>query len=199
MNAPHLPARLVVLVSGGGSNLQAILDACAQGRLAAQVVAVVANRSEAYGLERARTSGIPAVLKTKAKIQDRFEYDAQLAEVVAGYQPDWVILAGWMRLLSPAFLDHFPGRVVNLHPALPGAFPGTHAIPRAHQAFQAGEIQHTGVMVHLVPDGGMDCGPVLAQEIVPIFPDETLAQLEERIHQVEHRLLIDTLRQVVNP
>jgi formyltetrahydrofolate-dependent phosphoribosylglycinamide formyltransferase len=190
-------ARLVVLVSGSVSNLQAVLDACASECLPAQVVAVISNRSDAYALQRAQNCGIPTVAKTKPKTQDRQEYDAQLAAVASSYNPDWVLLAGWMRLLSPAFLDHFPNQVVNLHPALPGMFPGTHAIQRAYEAFQAGQIQHTGVMVHLVPDAGVDCGPVLAQEIVPIFPGESIEKLEERMHHVEHRLLVDTLRQVV--
>jgi folate-dependent phosphoribosylglycinamide formyltransferase PurN len=100
----------------------------------------------------------------------------------------------WMRVLSSAFLDRFPQRVVNLHPALPGAFPGTHAIDRAFEAYRVGAITHTGVMVHLVPDEGIDDGPVLAQEIVPIGPDDTLESLEVRIHAVEHRLLVSTLK-----
>ena len=155
-------ARLVVLISGHGSNLQALLDACASGELNAAVVAVISNRSEAFGLERARQTGIPALVLTKLKDQDRNTYDARLADLVLAYQPDWVVLAGWMRLLSMSFLSHFPNRVVNLHPALPGAFPGTEAIARAFEAYQRGEIQSTGVMTHLVPDEGVDAGPVLA-------------------------------------
>jgi phosphoribosylglycinamide formyltransferase 1 len=196
---PHLhpPARLVVLISGSGSNLQAVIDACAARQINAQVVAVISNRAEAYGLQRARQVGIPAVIKNKPKTQDRIEYDLELAELVASFQPDWVVLAGWMRLLSPAFLDRFSVRVINLHPALPGAFPGTHAIQRAYEAYLAGEIRATGVMVHLVTDAGVDSGPVLAQEVVSILPGETLEQLEDRIHQVEHRLLVTTLQQVI--
>ena len=194
--AAPTPTRLVVLISGNGSNLQAILDACATGQLRAQVVAVIANQAEAFGLERARRAGLPAVHRPKTATQTRREYDAELAEVVAGYQPDWVVLAGWMRLLSSAFLDRFPSRVVNLHPALPGAFPGTHAIDRAWEAFRRGEIERTGVMVHLVPDEGVDAGPVLAQAVVEIHPEDDLAALEARVHSVEHELLISTLRQL---
>ena len=188
------PATIVVLISGNGSNLQAILDACACGELNAQVVAVISNKREAFGLERAQRANVPAVVKSKPKEQDRRVYDAELAALVASYQPAWVVLAGWMRVLSATFLDRFPGRVVNLHPALPGTFPGTHAIDRAYAAYRAGEIDHTGVMVHLVPDEGVDAGPVLAQEIVPINPDDTLETLEARIHAVEHRLLVNTLK-----
>jgi formyltetrahydrofolate-dependent phosphoribosylglycinamide formyltransferase len=194
-------ARLVVLLSGSGTNLQAILDACDRGALPAQVVAVVSNRREAYGLERARHAEIPALYHPLAPYrsvgQDRREYDADLADLVAGYRPDWVVLAGWMHVLGAAFLDRFPNRVVNLHPALPGAFTGTHAISRAFEAYRRGEITSTGVMVHLVPDEGVDCGPVIAQAAVPILPDDTLERLEERIHTVEHELLVRALRQLV--
>ncbi len=193
-NHPPPVARLVVLISGHGSNLQAILDACRSGELNAQVIAVIADKSDAFGLERARRSGVPAIARPRPKSQHRREYDLELAELAAAARPDWIILAGWMRILSSAFLDRFPNRVINLHPALPGAFPGTHAIERAFQAYQLGQTEHTGVMVHLVPDEGVDCGPVLAQEIVPIHPDDTLESLEARIHAVEHRLLVETLK-----
>lgn len=189
--------RLVVLISGNGSNLQAILDACASGDLNARVAAVISNKREAFGLERAKRVNVPARAKPKLKEQDRRVYDAELADLVASYQPDWVVLGGWMRVLSSAFLDRFPQRVVNLHPALPGTFPGTHAIDRAYAAYRAGEITQTGVMLHLVPDEGVDAGPVLAQEVVPIHPDDTLETLEARIHLVEHRLLVATLKSLL--
>lgn len=191
-------AKLVILISGSGTNLQAILDACASGYLPAEVEAVISNRAQAFGLERARRAGVTVVARPKPKDQERRGYDAELANLVASYQPDWVVLAGWMRILSSAFLERFPGRVVNLHPALPGAFPGTDAIQRAFQAYQQGAIQHTGVMVHLVPDEGVDSGPVLASESVPIFPGDTLEELEQRIHAVEHRLLVETLQKLIN-
>jgi len=190
-------ARLVVLISGHGSNLQALLDACASGELNAAVVAVISNRSEAFGLERARQVGVPALVLPKLKDQDRNTYDARLADLVLAYQPDWVVLAGWMRLLSMSFLSHFPNRVLNLHPALPGAFPGTEAIARAFEAYQRGEIQSTGVMTHLVPDEGVDAGPVLAQIELPITPQDTLETLSERVHQAEHQLLVQTLQQLI--
>ena len=190
--------RLVVLISGSGSNLQAILDACAADELRAQVAAVISDQADAFGLERARRAHVPAILKPKLKTQDRRTYDVELADQVAAYQPDWVVLAGWMRILTSAFLDRFPHRVINLHPALPGAFPGTHAIERAHEAYRRGEINHTGVMVHLVPDEGVDCGPVLAQAVVPIQSDDTLDLLEARIHSVEHGLLVETLKKLAN-
>jgi phosphoribosylglycinamide formyltransferase-1 len=191
-------AKLVVLVSGHGSNLQAILDACRQGRLNAHVQAVFSNKADAYGLERSRQAGVMAVAFPKPHELDRRVYDAMLSEQVAAYQPDWVVLAGWMRLLTSAFLECFPGKVVNLHPALPGMFPGTNAIERAFEAFQQGLIPHTGVMVHLVPDEGVDSGPVLGQEIVPMYAGEGLAALEERIHVVEHELLVRVLQSLTD-
>lgn len=188
--------RLVVLISGNGSNLQSIMDACQSGELDARVVTVISNKPDAFGLTRARQANVNAVLKAPYKRQDRRAYDAELAELVASFEPDYVVLAGWMRILSAAFLTRFPNRVINLHPALPGTFPGTHAIERAFEAFQRGEISETGVMVHLVPDEGIDSGPVLAQEVVPIYSDDTLEFLETRIHQVEHRLLVSTLQEL---
>lgn len=192
MNAGR--SRLVVLVSGGGTNLQAVLDACAIGTLPAEVVAVVANRHAAGGLERARRAGVTALVLEPRAGEDRRSYDSRLAEAVASHAPDWIVLAGWMRLLSMAFLEQFPGRVVNLHPALPGELPGTRAIERAFDEHLAGQRDRTGVMVHLVPDEGVDDGPVLATAEVPIHPDDTLDTFKARVHATEHRLLVETLR-----
>ena len=196
MTTKSLP-RLVVLISGSGSNLQAILDACQSGYIPASVCAVVSNKSDAFGLERARQSGVRVEILIKRKDQDRLDYDRQLANRVESHHPDWVILAGWMRLLSDVFLSRFPNRVINLHPALPGTFPGTEAIKRAFVAFQNHEITQTGVMVHLVPDEGVDNGPLLAQEIILIHAEDSLTDLEKRVHHVEHRLLVETVRNLV--
>jgi formyltetrahydrofolate-dependent phosphoribosylglycinamide formyltransferase len=185
--------RLVVLVSGNGSNLQAILDACVQGTLDAEVVAVVSNRSDAFGLERGRLAGVATVCLEPRQGEERSDYDARLADVVAGFGPDVVVLAGWMRILTMSFLGWFPGGVVNLHPALPGEYPGTRAIERAFADAQAGRRDHTGVMVHLVPDEGVDDGPTLATAIVPIATDDTLETLSARMHATEHRLLVEAL------
>jgi formyltetrahydrofolate-dependent phosphoribosylglycinamide formyltransferase len=185
--------RLVVLASGEGSNLQAILDACADGRLPAQVAAVVSNRAGSGALQRAAAAGAPYVHVAPHTAEPRADYDARLADIVSGFDPDWVVLAGWMRILSMSFLGWFPGMVVNLHPALPGEFPGVDAIARAWREAQNGQRDHTGVMVHLVPDEGVDVGPVLATATVPIQPIDTLETLTDRVHSVEHRLLVETL------
>lgn len=189
--------RLVVLISGNGSNLQAILDACKSGELNASVVCVISNKADAYGLVRAKNAGIEATHFAKKENESRQEYDQRLADYAISKQPDYVILAGWMRILSSSFLSSFPNKVINLHPALPGRFPGIHAIDHAFEAYQRGEINHTGVMVHLVPDEGVDNGPVLATQIVPIKKDDTLESLETRIHQTEHSLLVKTIKDLL--
>ncbi len=192
---------LAILISGSGSNLQAIIDAVADGRLKARIAVVVSNRKAAYGLERAAAAGIPTCYHPLKPYRDpgkgRAEYDADLAELLAEYAPDWVVLAGWMHIFSDAFLQHYPQRIVNLHPALPGQFPGSHAIDDALAAFQRGEVEHTGVMVHLVPDERVDEGPVLATRIVPILPGDSSDSLAARIHAAEHNLLVTTLSQLM--
>lgn len=188
-------AKLIVLISGEGTNLQAILDACTEGVLPVEVVTVIANNPDAKGLARAERMGVPTKVKQRLPSQNRLEYDRELAQLVNEFNPDWVVLAGWMHLLSDEFLKQFPNKVINLHPALPGTFPGINAIARAHEAYLQGEIQQTGVMVHLV-DEGVDTGPVLQQAIVPIFFTDTLEILSHRIHLVEQDLLIKTLIQL---
>ena len=192
-----MAAHLVVLISGNGSNLQAILDACHSGELNAKVISVISNTADAYGLVRAKNAGVEAIYFPKLENESRREFDARLAGEVASKQADYIILAGWMRILSTSFLSSFPNRVINLHPALPGMFPGTHAIERAYEAYQRGEIEHTGVMVHLVPDEGVDNGPVLGQLIINFLPGESLERFEARVHEVEHKLLVNTLKNIL--
>lgn len=186
--------RLVVMISGNGTNLQALIDASQSGKLDARIVAVFSNRADAFGLVRAEQAGIPAVTfpltPYKQAGRPRNDYDGDLARLVAAFQPDLIVLAGWMLILSPLFLSRFPGQVINLHPALPGQFPGTHAIERAYAAFQRGEIDHTGVMVHwVIPQ--IDAGEVLASAPVAIEADDTLQELETRTHATEHRLIVE--------
>lgn len=194
--------RLVVLVSGSGSNLQAVMDACSEGRLNAEVTAVFSNRTNAYAIQRASRAGIPYEIfpwqPFKQAAKSRQDYDAALAEAVRRHAPDFVVLAGWMWLLSRAFLVYFPMRVINLHPALPGMFPGTDAIERALAAYRCGRIRETGVMVHYVPDEGVDDGPVIAQATVPILSEDTLESLARRIHKTEHTLLVSALAHVID-
>lgn len=196
-----MTTKLAVLISGNGSNLQALIDAIRYRALEAEIVVVVSNRKDAYGLQRAEKAKIPThyhPLKPYREAgHDRAAYDADLAKLLQPYQPDWIVLAGWMHILSDAFLQEYPYRVINLHPALPGQFAGTDAIARAHAAYQQGTIKKTGVMVHLVPDEGVDSGPVVASEEVLIYPNDTVEMLERRIHQAEHALLVNALRRLI--
>ena len=192
--------RLVVMVSGSGSNLQAILDAIGDGRLAAEVVLVVSNRKAAYGLVRAQTAGIPTLyfpLKPYTESgRSREMYDRDLAEKVGAYAADLIVLAGWMHIFSPAFLEKFPNKVINLHPALPGSFAGTQAIERAFEAFQAGEIAYSGCMIHyVVPE--VDAGPTIDQEEVPIYGEDSLEEFEARMHSAEHRLIVRAIGKLI--
>jgi len=193
-----MPFKLVVLISGNGSNLQAILDACSRGDLPAVVAAVISNKADAFGLVRAKNAGVPAVDFPKHSVESRGDYDARLAKEAARWEPDYIVLAGWMRMLTTQFLEKFPGKVINLHPALPGMFAGTHAIQRAYEAYLRAEIDHSGVMVHLVPDEGMDNGPVLATQDVFFLPQETPESFETRMHTAEHHLLVNTLKNLLS-
>ena len=200
MPAPnHHVTRLVVMASGTGSNLQAILDAVAAGELDAEVVAVVSDKDNAYALKRAADAGVPSVHVGRHADEDRADYDARLADIVSGFAPDLIVLAGWMRILTNAFLGWFPDDVINLHPALPGELPGTRAVERAWHEALAGERTHTGVMVHRVPDEGVDTGPVLASVEVPINLDDTFESLQARIHAAEHRLLVEAIKGLMEP
>ena len=189
---PPRRGRIAVLVSGNGSNLQALIDAVETNALEVEIVVVASNRSDAFGLERARQAQIPTISPTTVPLpaegEERSTYDRRLAEAVAAYAPDVVVLAGWMRILTMEFLGRFP--VLNLHPAKPGAFPGIHAIERAFSAWGAGEVDESGVMVHWVPDEGVDSGPVIAWEPVGFEAGDTIESFEARLRETEHRLLV---------
>lgn len=189
--------RIVVLASGGGTNCQALIDACRDGRLQAEVVAVVSNRADAGVLGRAQAAAIACeVVDHSGSDPDaRVAADQRLIERIAVYEPDLVVLAGWMRILGAAVGAAFP--MINLHPALPGAFVGTRAIERAYQAWQAGEIVESGVMVHWVPDGGVDDGPVISTETVGFEPGDSIEEFEARMHRAEHRLIVAATHQAL--
>jgi phosphoribosylglycinamide formyltransferase-1 len=175
---------LGVLVSGSGTNLQAIIDAIAAGTLHARVAVVISNKADAYGLERARLAGVPAVHIDPAASEGPGVYNHAIREVLEGHGVELVVMAGYMRLLGVEVLRAFPGAVINLHPALLPAFPGATAI---RDAFEWG-VKVTGVTVHFA-DEEFDRGPILCQEPVVVEETDTLETLETRIHEVEHRLL----------
>jgi formyltetrahydrofolate-dependent phosphoribosylglycinamide formyltransferase len=182
---PDLPARVVVLVSGSGTLLQAVLDTA---ELPARVVAVGADRSGIAGLERADRAGVPSFVIRLKDYADRGEWDRALTKAVAAYEPDLVVSAGFMKILGPEYLTTFGGRVINTHPALLPAFPGAHAVADA----VAYGVRVTGCTVHLV-DAGVDTGPIVAQEAVSVVPGEDVDALHERIKVVERRLLVDVI------
>jgi phosphoribosylglycinamide formyltransferase-1 len=171
-----------VLVSGRGSNLQALIDAGRRGELGGEVAVVVSNVESALGLERAREAGIPAVFRDH-RGKRREAFDAEIVEILQAHRVDLVCLAGFMRLLSPVFVRAFPGRIVNIHPALLPAFPGLDA---QRQAWEHG-AKVSGATVHLV-DEGLDSGPIVAQEAVPVLSTDTPETLAARILEAEHRL-----------
>ena len=177
------PLALGVLLSGSGTNLQALIDAIAAGRLDARIAVVVSNLPEAHGLTRARTHGLPAAVLSHRDFASREAFDARLVEILRKHGVELVALAGFMRLVTRVLLDAFPGRVLNIHPALLPAFPGLHA---ERQALEHG-ARITGVTVHFV-DEQADHGPILLQAAVPVFTDDTEQSLHNRVQRQEHRL-----------
>jgi phosphoribosylglycinamide formyltransferase-1 len=181
-------SRLVVLVSGAGTNLQALLDACTDSSYGAEVVAVGADRDGIEGLLRAEKVGVPTFVHRVADHGTREEWDHTLTETVAAAEPDLVVLAGFMKLVGQEFLRRFPGRVVNTHPALCPAFPGTSG-PADALAYG---VKVTGATLFVV-DEGVDTGPIIAQAVVPVDDDDDVESLHERIKVAERRMLVDTV------
>jgi phosphoribosylglycinamide formyltransferase-1 len=179
---------LGVLVSGNGSNLQAILDAIETGKLDARVRLVLSNRADAFALERARRAKLPALSISHKAYDSREAFDAAMTEALRAHGAEWVVLAGFMRILTPEFVSAFRGRVLNIHPALLPAFPGVHAI---RQALAHG-VKVTGCTVHWV-DEGVDSGPIIAQRAVPVLADDSEHSLAERMHLAEHELYVQAL------
>jgi phosphoribosylglycinamide formyltransferase-1 len=182
------PLRLVVLVSGEGTNLQALLDAGQDPAYGARVVAVGADRSGVRGLERAVAAGVPTFVERVGAHADRLEWDRALTASVGGHEPDLVVLAGFMKLVGTAFLEAFGGRCVNTHPALSPAFPGT----RAPADALAYGVKVSGATLFLV-DEGVDTGPIVAQSAVPVAVDDDVTSLHERIKVAERSMLVDAV------
>ena len=180
---------LGVLISGRGSNLQAILDAIAAGKLDARVQLVLSNKAKAAGLDRAAAAGIPTQVLSHRAYEDREQFDAAMVEALKAAEVEWVVLAGFMRIVTPVFLSAFRDRVINIHPSLLPAFPGVEA---QAQALDYG-VRISGCTVHLV-DAGVDAGPVLAQACVPVRQDDDVEALSARILEQEHTLLVSTLQ-----
>nr|ELR5224712.1 phosphoribosylglycinamide formyltransferase [Providencia rettgeri] len=175
--------KIVVLISGSGSNLQSLIDSCHSGEIDAQIAAVVSNQGNAYGLVRAQKAGIPAFYLDATQYTDRQAYDTALLEYIEQYQPDLIVLAGFMRVLTAPFVNHFTGKLLNIHPSLLPKYPGLHT---HRKALENGDKEH-GTSVHFVTEQ-LDGGPVILQAKVPIFTSDTEELLIERVKTQEHTI-----------
>ncbi|MFC1681750.1 phosphoribosylglycinamide formyltransferase [Pseudomonadota bacterium] len=175
---------LAVLISGNGSNLQAIIDQCEAGQINARICCVVSNEESAFGLERAKDAGIPTHVLSHRGYPSRDQYDTDLAALLETCRPDLIVLAGFMRILGAGFIDRFPNRIINLHPSL---LPNHKGLDTHARALEAGDREH-GASVHLVtPD--LDSGPVLIQAAIRVAEDDTVETLQNKVHELEHDIL----------
>ncbi|MCK8124778.1 phosphoribosylglycinamide formyltransferase [Pseudoalteromonas sp. 2CM39R] len=175
------PCRLVVLISGSGSNLQAIIDACARGEIKAEIAAVISNKADAFGLERAKNAGIQTRVLSHKDFDSREAYDAELMDIIDNFEPNLVVLAGFMRILTPSLVQKFKGKMLNIHPSLLPKYQGLNTHQRA---IDAKDDVH-GVSVHFVTEE-LDGGPVVLQAKVPVLENDTAETLAQRVHQQEH-------------
>ena len=178
-----MPCNVVILISGSGSNLQALIDSVAHDGNPARITAVICNRADAYGLERAKQAGIATGLLDHKQFDGREAFDAALIQTIDAHQPDLVVLAGFMRILTPGFVQHYAGRLLNIHPSLLPKHKGLHTHQRA---LEAGDTEH-GCSVHFVTEE-LDGGPLVVQAVLPIKADDTAESLARRVHQQEHQI-----------
>ena len=172
---------LVVLISGTGSNLQAIIDACKSGRINGKISAVISNKPDAYGLTRAKDASIPTAVLENKTFSNRDDYDQALIQVIDEFKPDLIIMAGFMRILTPTFVNHYAGKMLNIHPSLLPKYQGLHTHQRA---IDGGDSEH-GASVHFVTEE-LDGGPIVLQAKVPVFEDDDASELAQRVHVQEH-------------
>ncbi|MDG9757223.1 phosphoribosylglycinamide formyltransferase [Pseudomonas sediminis] len=178
-----MPCNVVVLISGSGSNLQALIDSVGHDGNPARIAAVICNRADAYGLERAKQAGIATGLLDHKQFDGRDAFDAALIQTIDAHQPDLVVLAGFMRILTPGFVQHYAGRLLNIHPSLLPKHKGLHTHQRA---LEAGDSEH-GCSVHFVTEE-LDGGPLVVQAVLPIKAGDTAESLARRVHQQEHQI-----------
>lgn len=191
VTSPARPARLVVLVSGAGTNLQALIDACADPAYGARIVAVGADRDGIEGLARAERAGVPTFVRKVGDFTSREHWDLTMTDTVAAFEPDVVVLAGFMKLVGAAFLERFAGKVVNTHPALCPSFPGTSG-PADALAYG---VKVTGATLFVV-DEGVDTGPIIAQTTVPVDDADDVESLHERIKVAERTMLVESVGRI---
>lgn len=178
-----MPCNVVVLISGSGSNLQALIDSVAHDGNPARIGAVISNRADAYGLQRAKQAGIATELLDHKQFDGREAFDTALIQAIDAHQPDLVVLAGFMRILTPGFVQHYAGRLLNIHPSLLPKHKGLHTHQRA---LEAGDSEH-GCSVHFVTEE-LDGGPLVVQAVLPVMADDTAESLASRVHQQEHHI-----------
>jgi phosphoribosylglycinamide formyltransferase-1 len=182
---------IVVLISGNGSNLQAIINAISDGRCEAEIKAVISNKKDAYGLIRAKEQHIPTECLPHQDYPNREAYDEALIQCIDKYQPQLIVLAGFMRILSPHFIQHYPNQIINIHPALLPKYQGLNTHRRV---LEAKELEH-GVTIHVVTED-LDAGPILAQQSIPVLSEDTIETLEARIHKLEHQLYPKVIHEI---
>jgi len=190
---PDKKFNLVILISGNGSNLQAIIDQINSGNLNARIAAVISNRNDAYGLKRASQASIPAVVIDHNQYETREAFDTALMQTIDQYEPDLLVLAGFMRILTNKFVNHYLGKMINIHPSLLPKYQGLNTHQRV---LEAGDKEH-GASVHFVTPE-LDSGPVILQTTVPVLQNDTPATLQQRVHDVEHQLYPEAIRRIIS-
>jgi phosphoribosylglycinamide formyltransferase-1 len=184
-----LPIRIAVLISGNGSNLQAMIDAIDAGTLPAKVVVVISNKADAYGLDRAKKANIPTEVISHSDYETREAYDEALIACLENYEPDLIVLAGFMRILTSTFVEHFKNRILNIHPSLLPKYPGLHT---HKQVLAAGDLTH-GATVHIVTSE-LDAGPILGQMQCNVAPNDTAETLKQKVQQLEYQLYPEVIK-----
>lgn len=185
---------IAVFASGFGSNFEAILEAVDAGKLHANISLLVVDKPDCYAVERAKKHNIPVFAFRAKDFENKEAYETKIVEQLEAYHIDWIALAGYMRLVGNVLLSHYEGRIINIHPALLPAFPGTHSIEKAYEY----GVKVFGITIHYV-DAGMDTGKIIAQDCFHKLPNESVDEVETRIHQLEHKLYPQILEQLINP
>lgn len=185
--------KIIVLISGNGSNLQAIIDEIQQGKLNVSLCAVISDRSGAYGLQRATNASIPSHVIEYRSYPDRTSFDAALMQQIDAYQPDLIVLAGFMRILTPEFVVHYLGRMINIHPSLLPKYQGLNTHRRV---LEAGDEEHGATVHYVTPE--LDSGPIILQAQVPVLASDSAESLEQRVHQAEYQIYPEAIRRIAS-
>jgi len=187
------PLKLVVLISGNGSNLGAVIKEIQQGELNAEIVEVISNRPDAYGLTRAQEASIPTSVLDHNEFASREEFDQALINLIDNHKPDLIVLAGFMRILSDAFVEHYMGKLINIHPSLLPKYQGLNTHQRV---LEAGEKEHGATVHYVIPE--LDSGPAILQSSTPVLQDDDVNSLKERIHRIEHQIYPEAIRRIAS-